>query len=57
MPKSVYEKIQLFLYLGDEMTVVGPYRESPVHQDPLENWRDGTASALGHVPELGRTLE
>ena len=28
---------------------------SPVHQDPLENWRDGTASALGHVPELGRT--
>ena len=30
---------------------------SPVHQDPLENWRDGTASALGHVPELGRTPE
>jgi len=27
------------------------------HQDPLENWRDGTASALGHVPELGRTPE
>ena len=22
----------------------------PVHQDPLENWRDGVASALGHVP-------
>jgi hypothetical protein len=30
---------------------------SPVHQDPLENWRDGTASTLGHVPELGRTPE
>ena len=29
----------------------------PVHQGPLENWRDGTASALGHVPELGRTPE
>ena len=30
---------------------------SPVHQDPLESWRDGTASALGHVPELGRPPE
>ena len=30
---------------------------SPVHQDPLENRRDGTASALGHVRELGRTPE
>ena len=30
---------------------------SPVHQDPLENWRDETASARGHVPELGRTPE
>ena len=28
---------------------------SPVHQDPLENWRDGTASTLGHMPALGRT--
>ena len=30
---------------------------SPGHQDPLENWRDGTASAFGHMPALGRTPE
>jgi len=27
-----------------------------VHQDPLEIWRDGTASALGHVQKPTQTL-
>ena len=41
----------------DVKSKFGSIHTSPVHQDPLENWLDGTASALGHVPELGRTPE
>ena len=30
-------------------------RTSPVHQDPLESWRDGLPLPLGHVPRVSRT--